>query len=327
MTQLEHFHLLRPVWLLLVPVVVLLWWLVRKRHDPLRGWRTWMDRDLLHAMTAGRNANPFYSSWRDVGLLAAWLTAVVAVAGPTWRPEPSPFADDPVPVMLVLSAGETMDQSDLAPSRMERARLKVADFAAERKGQPLGLIAYSGSAHLVLPPTRDTSVVAAMAAEISPGVMPRRGNDLAAALRLAARTLGESGGSIVVLTDTAPPGDELAWREFRNEFPWPVHLLAVVRSDTPEWDTLNRAATGLGASITQLTPDSADVMSLVRRTAKAPVPVAAAAAGIRWAEAGWWLVPLLALFSLATFRRVRDADALHAASRSMRLDGPALEDA
>ena len=121
----------------------------------------------------------------------AWLLAVIAVAGPTWRPEPSPFADDPVPVMLVLRAGESMDLSDLAPSRMERARLKIADFAQQRKSLPLGLVAYSGSAHLVLPPTRDTSVVAAMAAEISPAVMPKPGDDLAGAIELAARTLGQ----------------------------------------------------------------------------------------------------------------------------------------
>ena len=232
-----------------------------------------------------------------------------------------------MPVMLVLYAGESMNLADLAPSRMERARLKIADFAAERKGQPLGLIAYSGSAHLVLPPTRDTPVVAAMAAEIGPDVMPRPGNDLAAALRLAARTLGESGGSIVVLADGVPSGDELDWREFRNEIPWPVHFLAVARPDTPEWDTLRGAATAMGASITQLTPDSTDVVSLVRRTAKAPVAVAAAAEGSRWAEAGWWLVPLLALLSLESFRRVRDADAEHDASRATRLDDPAFEDA
>jgi len=227
--------------------------------------------------------------------------------------------------MLVLHAGETMDLADLAPSRMERARLKIADFAAERQGQPLGLIAYAGSAHLVLPPTRDTSVVAAMAAEIGPQVMPRPGNDLAAALRLAAPALGESGGSIVVLADAAPPGDESVWREFRNDCAWPVHFLAVTRADTPEWDSLMDAATALGASITPLTPDSADVLSLVRRTAKAPVAVAAAAAGTRWAEAGWWLVPWLALFSLESFRRVRDAEAEHAASQATPLDDAAIE--
>ena len=61
-----------------------------------------------------------------------------------------------------------MESPDPAPSRIERAHLKIADLADIRKGQPLGLIAYAGSSHLVLPPTRDTAVVAQMAAEISP---------------------------------------------------------------------------------------------------------------------------------------------------------------
>ena len=317
MTGLEHFHFLRPAWLLLLPVIGWLWWRVRRQQDPLRGWRGWMDGDLLAAMTVGgqgRQDDPVGQTSQGLGaggfgLLAAWLMAVLAIAGPTWRPEPSPFADDPVPVMLVLNAGETMNQSDLAPNRMERARLKIADFAAERRGQPLGLVTYAGSAHLVLPPTRDTSVVASMAAELGPDIMPRSGNDLAGALRLAARALGEAGGSIVVLTDSAPMEDESLWRAYREDLGWPVHFLAVARPDTPEWDGLRSAAASLGAGLTRLTPDSADVLSLVRRTAQAPVAVKTAGEGTRWEEAGWWLVPLLALLALAPFRRVLDAEA------------------
>ena len=317
MTGLEHFHFLRPAWLLLLPVIGWLWWRVRRQQDPLRGWRGWMDGDLLAAMTVGgqgRQDDPVGQTSQGLGaggfgLLAAWLMAVLAIAGPTWRPEPSPFADDPVPVMLVLNAGETMNQSDLAPSRMERARLKIADFAAERRGQPLGLVTYAGSAHLVLPPTRDTAVVASMAAELGPDIMPRSGNDLAGALRLAARALGEAGGSIVVLTDSAPMGDESLWRAYREDLGWPVHFLAVVRPDTPEWDGLRNVAASLGASLTRLTPDAADVLSLVRRTVQAPVAVKTAEEGTRWEEAGWWLMPLLTLLALAPFRRVLDAEA------------------
>jgi Ca-activated chloride channel family protein len=286
-----------------------------------------MDPELLAAMTVGRIGNPSYENasvcgrnatasydWRSSGLLAGWLIAVVAIAGPTWRPEPSPFADDPVPVMLALKADETMDLSDLAPSRMERARLKIADFADERKGQPLGLIAYAGSAHLVLPPTRDTSVVATMASEISPAIMPERGDDLVGALNLAARTLGEARGSIVVLADTVPSGIESALEEFHTGHPVPVHFLAVARADTPELDAIEGAASPLRASVTQMTADSSDVAGLVRRTAKVPLAVAAAGEGTRWAEAGWWLVPVLALLSLAGFRRAGNSPLEEAAA-------------
>jgi Ca-activated chloride channel family protein len=274
-------------------------------QDPLRGWRAVMDRELLAAMTVGGASTQ--NRWRGFGTLAAWLIAVIAVAGPTWRPEPSPFADDPVPVMLVLRAGESMEQSDLLPTRMERARLKVADFAAARKGQPLGLVTYAGSSHLVIPPTRDTAVVATMAAEISPAIMPKPGDDLASALRLAERTLGNSGGSIVVVSDTVAASNEKALVDFRTDSGVPVYFLAVARKDTPEIDSIRRAAEATEAEVTLMTADSVDVDSLVRQTARAKVS-SGADDGTRWAESGWWLVPLLALFSLATFRRVRDDD-------------------
>ena len=317
MTWIHHFHFLRPAWLLLLPVSVWLWWSVRRSQDPLRGWRAVMHPQLLAAMTIGPAT---LERWRGVTVLLMWLTGVVAVAGPTWRPEPSPFADDPVPVMLVLKAGESMEIADLPPSRMERARLKVADFAARREGQPLGLITYAGSAHLVLPPTRDTSVVATMAAEISPAIMPRPGDDLAAALRLAELTLGQSGGTIVVIADTVSPG----WQSDAGvevagggeNFPSrrsAVHFWAVALADTPELDALADAASTLGASVTRITPDSSDVDSLLRRTSAAMVAVGGDGDVTRWAEAGWWLTPLLALFCLASFRKVvseppRDAE-------------------
>lgn len=307
MNILGDFHFIRPVWLLLAPVVVWLWWLGRKSQDPLRGWHAVMDRELLDALTVGRIANPSHL-FRGAGMLAAWLLAVTAIAGPTWRPEPSPFADDPVPVMLVLKAGETMDQSDLLPSRMERARLKIADFAAERKGQPLGLVTYAGSAHLVLPPTRDTSVVATMAAEISPAIMPKQGDNLAAALQLAERTLGSAGGSIVVISDTVTESSENKLANFHAKSRVPVYLLAIARADTPEWDSLESAASALGTAITPMTADFADVRALVKSTAKAPVAIGDAGEGMQWAEAGWWLVPVIALVSLLGFRRVRNLE-------------------
>ena len=310
MTFVDTFHFIRPAWLLLTPLIPCIWWLARRADDPLRGWRAIMDRELLRSLTVGEDSRNHY---RGTALLAGWLLGMIGIAGPTWRPEPSPFADDPVPVILVLGANETMDLSDLVPTRMERARLKVADFADERKGQPLGLITYAGSSHLVLPPTRDTAVVATMAAEISPSILPRPGDDLVGALTLAAQTLGDAGGSIVVVADTTD-ADESALRDFRNRNGLPVHFLAVARPDTPELDAIRRAAAALGGDVTVMTPDLTDVQSLVKSTAKAPVAVSVAGEGTRWAEAGWWLVPLIALISLASFRRSENSTPQEATS-------------
>ena len=82
-----------------------------------------------------------------------------------------------------------------------------------------------------------------------------------------------------------------------------IHFLAVVRPGSPEEDTVNNAASEFGARVTLMTSDSADIDALVRSTAKTPVAVSAAGEGTHWAEAGWWLVPLLALLVLSGFRR------------------------
>ncbi|MCS7467361.1 VWA domain-containing protein [Stieleria sp. ICT_E10.1] len=301
MIEFSHFHFIRPAWLVLIPVALALWSVRRAAGDPLRGWRGIMQPELLDALTVGQG-NRSQRLSRETTVLVAWLLAVIAVAGPTWKPEPSPFVDEPLPVMVVLKASESMNQTDLMPTRMERARLKVADFGRRRTAQPLGLIAYAGSPHLVLPPTRDTTVVAGMAAEIGPEIMPKPGDDLAAALTLADNTLGAGRGVVLVFADTVAENSSTI-ADFREQCKRPVFILAIARSDSPEWDALNEAARSLDAAISLITSDSSDIDRLVRQTTSASGSLATLEDGARWEEAGWWLVPVLAAIVLGTFRR------------------------
>ncbi|QDT68817.1 hypothetical protein MalM25_17420 [Planctomycetes bacterium MalM25] len=300
MNLLGDFHFLRPAWLLLAPAMVWLWWFWRRSQDPLSGLRRAFDPRLLKAMTVG---DPRVNNRREIGTLAAWVVGLIALAGPTWLPEPSPFAGDAAPVMLVLKAATTMDLTDLAPSRMERARLKAIDFAKRREGQPLGLMAYAGSAHLVLPPTRDTAVVATMAAEIGPEIMPEPGDALPEALRLAAKHLGDSGGTILVLADTLSGLPEEAFTPLGGNRP-SIQVWGVAQEESAEADALRSAASDLNAGLVMLTPDEDDVDTLITRTSRPALSRPDADGGVRWTESGWWLVPLLTAWSLTSFRRV-----------------------
>lgn len=299
--SLTSFFFLRPLWLFLLPVAVWLWWQVKTSRDPLAAWRSVMDGTLLSALTVGETAR---SQTTACGLLCGWTFAVVALAGPTWRPEPSPFADDPAPVLIVFKAGESMSLSDVQPSRLERAQLKVADFAAARAGKPTGLIAYAGSSHLVLPPTRDTSVVATMAAELSPDVMPKSGDDLSAALELAGDTLGDQRGVAVVVADSVTASDEAMQAVPAGV---DVTVLGIVRSETPEATELEEFAKSIRANFVPMTADSADIDQLTRLTSQQPRAIADPNEGTHWEEAGWWLTPFIALLALASFRRENDA--------------------
>ena len=267
------FHFIRPAALYALPAVIILWWVWQRSRDSLKNWRKAMDSDLLRAMTLKSGHR---STNRTALVLATWILTVIAIAGPSWRPEPSPFSDADSPVMILVKADASMLTEDLRPSRMERARLKVIDFAALRSGRPTGLILYAGSAHLVLPPTRDTDVVATLAESISPDIMPAPGDNLQQAIELAERTM--EGGSILILADAFP----------MHESKRPLYRLAVSAQK------VDRAS--------PLTVDNSDLDKIDQKTTGALTAVTAEGE-TRWADFGYWLTPLLALAALFPFRR------------------------
>lgn len=301
---LAPFHLLRPWALLLLVPALGLWWLMRQSADTTQRWRKVIDPDLLKLLVVGGRRNGAFRrvAPHDV-LLLGWIVATIAIAGPAWRLVPTSFADQPPPAMIVLKVTPSMTTPDLAPTRLDRARQKIGDLLKLRDGMPAGLIAYSGSAHLVLPPTGDHSVLSTMAGALSTSIMPREGDALADAVARAAQVLreGGQGGSILVVADTVAPGQNEALARAASGMP--VTLLAVAPSQAVTHDAgLETAVKSLDAQLIPATIDGGDVETVARLLARAPgAPVGREAE--RWQEAGYWLTPLLALLSLMWFRR------------------------
>lgn len=305
----DNFHLLRPWALILLVPAVFLWGAARRAGDTTRRWSDVIDPELLkHLVVAGRAG----SRVRPLDLLlAGWIVTVIAVSGPTWRRAPSPFADSAPPIMVVLKVAPSMTTPDLAPTRLDRARQKIADLLKARDGAPAGLIAYSGSAHLVLPPTPDREVVTGMAGALSPAIMPREGDRLADAVKLAADVLrdGARGGSIVVVTDTVAPGQTEALRTAtagKEPAAWrpPVVVMAMAPPRSVDADAaLKGAVSALDARMVATTIDNDDVQSAARLLSGSGSAPAMPGESPRWQEAGFWLTPFIALLVLGWFRR------------------------
>jgi Ca-activated chloride channel family protein len=302
MSALTDFHFLRPLWLIALLPAVLLWWAYRRQADSTRRWLAVIDPALLRHLTVGAKATGRLRP--GDGLLAAWVIGTLAVAGPAWQREPSPFAGDSPPVMLVLRITPSMQTGDLQPTRLQRAQQKIEDLLTLQPRQAAGLIAYAGSAHLVLPPTRDSSVVITMARALSPEVMPKQGDALADAIALARKVLadGGEGGSVLLLADEASPEQAAALRSTPRDGP-PVTVLAMLPQGMTIPAGLQQATTALGARIEAATIDQSDVTAIGRSLARASATVTRPGEQQRWRDAGWYLTPLLALIVLLWFRR------------------------
>jgi Ca-activated chloride channel family protein len=300
MNALADLHFLRP-WLLLALVpAALLWWRLHRRTDATHSWRDLVAPHLLPHLLSGREQPRV--RFGPLELIAlGWLIGIVAVAGPSWRREPSPFAHDTAALAVVIRVSPSMMTEDVQPSRLARATEKLHDLLGERAGAKTSLIAYAGTAHLVMPATTDGGIVDTFAQALDPKIMPTEGDVAATALRLADESLRDAGsGSILWITDGVAPEQAEAIAAWRRSSRTPVRLLPPLLPGG-ELESLKKAAAAANPTFVTLSPDDADVRTLARAARYAAVSLAGS--GERWEDGGYWLTIPLALLLLPFFRR------------------------
>lgn len=294
-------HFLRPDWLWSLLPAVLVWWGLLRRQDTTAEWRRVIEPHLLEHLLVGKEGR---RRLRPIHLtIVLWVLSALALAGPSWEREPSPFADDQAGLVVLFNASATMDATDVQPSRIERSRHKLSDLLELRQGAATGLIAYSGSAHLVMPLTRDGRIINAMASELDSRIMPLDGDALADALLRAGDLLDRAGvaGSVVVMADAVSPAQVEAVEDAAPGLP--VQFLVMTRPNAPLDFGLEQAAKVRGAAVTRLSIDSSDVEAVAGRAETEVRDAPMDDGGERWKDGGYLLLPLIALVALAWSRR------------------------
>lgn len=294
------FHFLRPWWLLALVPACLIAQQLGRGSDAGRAWRNVVSPHLLRHLLVGEERK---SRFGPLGaLLAVWLLASVALAGPAWQREPSPFAEDTAALVFVLKVTPSMESKDVQPTRLQRATEKLHDLLARRTGSMAALVVYAGSVHRAMPLTRDTVILDAFAAEMSPGVMPVEGSKATAALAAADELLTKSRrvGEIVWIADGATQDEIRALEQFAGKPHSPVVALAVA-GEGPELESLEKAASVLGAPLVRVTSDDADVERLAHDARFSGTN--ANSDGQQWKDFGYWLVWPIVAISAFGFRR------------------------
>ena len=290
------FLFLRPLWLLAFLPAAAVWFLAWQRSTGPGKLAQLVEPHLLQHLLIRKQGKRRFRPVHALGL--SWILAILALAGPSWREAPAPFADEQAGLFILLRASPTLLARDLPPTRIERARIKIADLLEERSSAATGLIAYSGSAHLVLPLTRDNRLLQTMAASIDPGIMPVEGDDLAGAIQLAEAHFKKSGisGSVLILTDNA-----ILSEEFQPVLP--VQILALKPPESPLPTTLQVTAKTLRARITPLTHDNHDIRQVAARAQTDFRSASGEDGNSRRHDSGLALLPLIALCQLLAFRK------------------------
>ena len=136
--------------LLVIPLVFAVWWLTRRRR------RRAAVRVTSIALI--RTALPARSRWRR-RIPAALLTlglAVLAVGAA--RPQATvPVPSSSATIMLAMDVSGSMCSTDVQPNRITAAEQAATAFIKAQAGGPrIGLVAFAGTAVVLVPPTANT---------------------------------------------------------------------------------------------------------------------------------------------------------------------------
>jgi len=201
--NLSDFHFLRPLWLLLAVFGALLPLLWRRSQDLRRRLRGNIAAHLLpHLLITPQDQQRL----RPVHLVCALLVlGAIAAAGPTWEQDRPDFLENRAPLIFAIDLSPSMDASDVPPSRLEATKHKLHDLIQRRAGARNALIAYAGSAHLVLPATDDPVLLDTFIQALSTDLIGKSGKNVSAVIDQAKRLLAaeKTPGTLLLITDGA----------------------------------------------------------------------------------------------------------------------------
>lgn len=123
--------------------------------------------------------------WKAVLLLAAFAFAVVALARPAWNPVAQEVQRKGRDVVFLLDVSKSMLAEDLAPNRLERAKLLILDSVEKLRGDRVALVVFAGTAVVKCPLTHDYGFLRMALEEVSPGSVTRGGTLIGDAIRAA----------------------------------------------------------------------------------------------------------------------------------------------
>ena len=133
------------------------------------------------------------------------ISLVAAIIGPRWGERDQTVVRRGIDVMVLLDVSRSMLARDIAPNRLERAKLSIRDdLLPVLGGDRIGLITFAGVATLKCPLTHDYGFFRLALGDVTSKSSPRGGTLIGDAIRKAAEAFHDSLDThkvVVLITD------------------------------------------------------------------------------------------------------------------------------
>ncbi|MEI6807243.1 MAG: VWA domain-containing protein [bacterium] len=135
-----------------------------------------LDRIVVSASPARRRLMAAF-------ILCAVVLIAIALARPCWNPKQKQIERRGRDVVFLLDVSKSMLAEDLAPNRLERAKLAIRDCVEKLQGDRVGIVVFAGTSSVKCPLTLDYGFFRMMLDDISTDSITRGGTLMGDAIR------------------------------------------------------------------------------------------------------------------------------------------------
>ncbi len=125
--------------------------------------------------------------WKELARLACVLIAIASVVIAIARPQSNPHEIEVESrgrdIVVMLDVSRSMLAKDVAPSRLDKAKLWINDLVDDLGNDRIGLVAFAGSSSVISPLTTDRMFFRLALEELSPASVPLGGTNIGDAIR------------------------------------------------------------------------------------------------------------------------------------------------
>lgn len=137
-------------------------------------------------------------------LIWGLLFLMIALAQPRWGFQWEDLKQRGVDIIVALDVSNSMRATDIKPSRLDRAKHKVADLLRMLKGDRVGLIAFAGTSFLHCPLTLDYQAAEMFLGALDTDLIPLQGTAIGHAIETSIQafsTTKRKSKAILLITD------------------------------------------------------------------------------------------------------------------------------
>lgn len=186
--------------LLMIPAgIIFLMWRNQVRQQALR--RVGND-DLIKQLVA--QVNMTRRRAKSVLWLLALAGLAIALSHPVWGVSAEIVEVEGRAIMFVIDVSRSMDAQDIAPSRLERAKIDITRIVEDFEGTDVAFIVFAGEAFVYMPFTYDDHSIETFLAALSTRATSNQGTDIYPALDLAVDIMSDYSVAekhIIVMSD------------------------------------------------------------------------------------------------------------------------------